>query len=101
MQFHGHRLKVLSRNNAPVPQSQWQDTVLMAPMDAVEVAFITDKSRRLNTALICHGTVASTASSSHGLFTSPIPVPSSVPARARTFGSTPPGALYRPLGRRQ
>ncbi|MFQ6242700.1 multicopper oxidase family protein [Sinorhizobium meliloti] len=42
MHFHGHSLRVLSRNGKPVPHSQWQDTVLMAPKDAVEVAFVAD-----------------------------------------------------------
>ncbi|WP_420829039.1 multicopper oxidase family protein [Ensifer adhaerens] len=42
MHFHGHSLKVLSRNGAPVPHRQWQDTVLMAPKDVVEVAFVAD-----------------------------------------------------------
>ncbi len=42
MHFHGHSMLVLSRNDAPVPYRQWQDTVLMAPKDAVEVAFIAD-----------------------------------------------------------
>ena len=42
MHFHGHSFRVLSRNGAPVPYRQWQDTVLMAPKDAVEVAFVAD-----------------------------------------------------------
>ena len=42
MHFHGHSMLVLSRNGAPVPYRQWQDTVLMAPKDAVEVAFVAD-----------------------------------------------------------
>lgn len=42
MHFHGHSLKVLVRNGAPVPHRQWQDTVLMAPKDTVEVAFVAD-----------------------------------------------------------
>jgi len=42
MHFHGHSMLVLSRNGAPVPYRQWQDTVLMAPRDAVEVAFVAD-----------------------------------------------------------
>lgn len=42
MHFHGHSLKVLGRNGAPVPHRQWQDTVLMAPKDTVEVAFVAD-----------------------------------------------------------
>ncbi|MGI0526585.1 multicopper oxidase family protein [Rhizobium giardinii] len=42
MHFHGHSLRVLSRNDKPVPHRQWQDTVLMAPKDVVEVGFIAD-----------------------------------------------------------
>ncbi len=42
MHFHGHSLAVLSRNGKPVPHRQWQDTVLMAPKDVVEVAFVAD-----------------------------------------------------------
>lgn len=42
MHFHGHSFRVLSRNGAPVPHRQWQDTVLMAPRDTVEVAFVAD-----------------------------------------------------------
>ncbi|WFU88722.1 multicopper oxidase family protein [Rhizobium sp. CC1099] len=42
MHFHGHSLRVLSRNGKPVPHRQWQDTVLMAPRDVVDVAFVAD-----------------------------------------------------------
>jgi FtsP/CotA-like multicopper oxidase with cupredoxin domain len=42
MHLHGHSFRVLSRNGAPVSHRQWQDTVLMAPRDAVEVAFLAD-----------------------------------------------------------
>ena len=42
MHFHGHSFRVLSRNGVRVPHRQWQDTVLMAPRDAVEVAFVAD-----------------------------------------------------------
>lgn len=42
MHFHGHSLAVLSRNGMSVPHRQWQDTVLMAPKDVVEVAFVAD-----------------------------------------------------------
>lgn len=42
MHLHGHSFRVLSRNGAPVPHRQWQDTVLMAPKDTVEVAFVAD-----------------------------------------------------------
>ncbi len=42
MHFHGHSMRVLSRNGKPVPHRQWQDTVLMAPKDVIEVAFVAD-----------------------------------------------------------
>lgn len=42
MHLHGHSMRVLSRNGAPVPHRQWQDTVLMAPKDVVEVALVAD-----------------------------------------------------------
>ncbi|WP_207621459.1 multicopper oxidase family protein [Chelativorans oligotrophicus] len=42
MHLHGHSMLVLSRNGASVPHRQWQDTVLMAPRDTVEVAFVAD-----------------------------------------------------------
>ncbi|MEJ6846846.1 multicopper oxidase family protein [Sinorhizobium fredii] len=42
MHFHGHSLRVLRRNGRPVLHRQWQDTVLMAPKDVVEVAFVAD-----------------------------------------------------------
>jgi FtsP/CotA-like multicopper oxidase with cupredoxin domain len=52
MHFHGHSFRVLSRNGAPVPYRQWQDTVLMAPKDTVEVAFVADNPG--NWMLHCH-----------------------------------------------
>lgn len=42
MHLHGHSMRVLSRNGAPVAHRQWQDTVLMAPKDVVDVAFVAD-----------------------------------------------------------
>jgi FtsP/CotA-like multicopper oxidase with cupredoxin domain len=42
MHFHGHSMKVLTRNGTPVPHSQWSDTVLLAPKDIVECAFVGD-----------------------------------------------------------
>ena len=40
MHFHGHSFRVLSRNGEAVPHHQWRDTVLLAPKDVVEVAFV-------------------------------------------------------------
>lgn len=42
MHVHGFSLSVLSRNGVPVPHRQWQDTVLLAPRDVVECAFVAD-----------------------------------------------------------
>jgi FtsP/CotA-like multicopper oxidase with cupredoxin domain len=42
MHVHGFSPLVLSRNGAPVPYKQWQDTVLMAPKDIVDWAFVAD-----------------------------------------------------------
>ena len=40
--LHGHSFKLLSRNGSPVPYRQWQDTVLIAPKEIVECAFVAD-----------------------------------------------------------
>ena len=40
--LHGHSFRVISRNDAPTPHREWQDTVLMAPREKVEVAFVAD-----------------------------------------------------------
>ncbi|RRI03585.1 multicopper oxidase family protein [Mesorhizobium tamadayense] len=42
MHVHGFSLSVLSRNGEPVPHRQWQDTVLLAPKDTVDCAFVAD-----------------------------------------------------------
>ena len=42
MHLHGHSLRLLSRNGAPVPFRQWADTVLLAPKDVVQCAFVAD-----------------------------------------------------------
>ena len=42
MHLHGHSFKVLARNGAPVPHGVWGDTVLIAPREVVEVAFVAD-----------------------------------------------------------
>jgi len=40
--LHGHSFRVLSRNGAPTTHREWQDTVLMAPRERVEIAFVAD-----------------------------------------------------------
>jgi Multicopper oxidase len=42
MHLHGHSFKLLSRNGRPIPHNQWSDTVLLAPKDVVECAFVAD-----------------------------------------------------------
>ncbi len=42
MHLHGHAFRVISRNGAPTRHREWQDTVLMAPRERVEVAFVAD-----------------------------------------------------------
>ncbi|MGH6913336.1 MAG: multicopper oxidase family protein, partial [Geminicoccales bacterium] len=40
--LHGHSFRVISRNGQPTPRREWQDTVLMAPRERVEIAFVAD-----------------------------------------------------------
>jgi FtsP/CotA-like multicopper oxidase with cupredoxin domain len=40
--LHGHSFRVLSRNGAPTRHREWQDTVLTAPRERVEIAFVAD-----------------------------------------------------------
>ncbi|WP_246094129.1 MULTISPECIES: multicopper oxidase family protein [Mesorhizobium] len=42
MHIHGFSMSVLARNGSPVPHRQWQDTVLLAPKDTIECAFVAD-----------------------------------------------------------
>lgn len=42
MHLHGHAFRVLSRNGAPTRHREWQDTVLIAPRERVEIAFAAD-----------------------------------------------------------
>ena len=40
--LHGHSFRVVSRNGRPTRHREWQDTVLMAPRETAEVAFVAD-----------------------------------------------------------
>jgi FtsP/CotA-like multicopper oxidase with cupredoxin domain len=40
--LHGHSFKILRRNGVTVPFQQWGDTVLLAPKDSVDCAFVAD-----------------------------------------------------------
>jgi FtsP/CotA-like multicopper oxidase with cupredoxin domain len=42
MHLHGHSFRVLTLNGATVPHRQWRDTVLLAPKDTAEIAFVAD-----------------------------------------------------------
>ncbi|WP_247889867.1 multicopper oxidase family protein [Azospirillum brasilense] len=42
MHLHGHTFRVLSRNGQPTRFREWQDTVLLAPKERVEIAFVAD-----------------------------------------------------------
>ncbi len=42
MHLHGHHFRILSRNGTPLAERPWRDTVLLAPRDRVEVAFVAD-----------------------------------------------------------
>jgi FtsP/CotA-like multicopper oxidase with cupredoxin domain len=42
MHLHGHVFRVLSRNGRPNIRREWLDTVLMAPRERVEIAFVAD-----------------------------------------------------------
>ena len=40
--LYGHSFRVISRNGTPTAHRKWQDTVLMAPRERVEIAFVAD-----------------------------------------------------------
>ena len=40
--LHGHSFRVIRRNGQPTRHREWQDTVLMAPDEAVDIAFVAD-----------------------------------------------------------
>ena len=50
--LHGHHFRVLARNGTPVPDAPWRDTVLMAPGDRLDIAFVADNPGRWM--LHCH-----------------------------------------------
>jgi len=39
---HGHSFRVISRNGKPTEHKEWQDTVLIAPRESAEIAFVAD-----------------------------------------------------------
>ncbi|MVA96795.1 multicopper oxidase domain-containing protein [Nitratireductor sp. CAU 1489] len=40
--LHGHSFRVISRDGEPTTHREWQDTVLMAPRETVEIALVAD-----------------------------------------------------------
>lgn len=42
MHLHGHSFRVVRRNGAPTRHRPWQDTVLVAPRETVDIAFVAD-----------------------------------------------------------
>ena len=40
--LHGHSFRVISRNGVATRHREWQDTVLMAPRERAEIAFVAD-----------------------------------------------------------
>jgi FtsP/CotA-like multicopper oxidase with cupredoxin domain len=42
MHLHGHAFRVIARDERPTRYQEWQDTVLMAPHESVEIAFVAD-----------------------------------------------------------
>lgn len=40
--FHGHSFRVISRNGSPTKHKEWQDTVLLAPRERADIAFVAD-----------------------------------------------------------
>ncbi len=50
--LHGHAFRVLSRDGESTTYREWQDTVLMAPKERVEIAFVADNPG--NWMIHCH-----------------------------------------------
>jgi FtsP/CotA-like multicopper oxidase with cupredoxin domain len=42
MHLHGHVFRVVSRDGKPTQRREWRDTVLVAPREKVEIAFVAD-----------------------------------------------------------
>jgi FtsP/CotA-like multicopper oxidase with cupredoxin domain len=40
--LHGHSFRVIARNGRPTPHREWRDTVLMDPMERVDIALVAD-----------------------------------------------------------
>ena len=42
MHLHGHAFRVIARDGRTTRYQEWQDTVLMAPHESVDIAFVAD-----------------------------------------------------------
>jgi FtsP/CotA-like multicopper oxidase with cupredoxin domain len=42
MHLHGHAFRVIARDGRATPYQEWQDTVMMAPHESVDIAFVAD-----------------------------------------------------------
>jgi FtsP/CotA-like multicopper oxidase with cupredoxin domain len=42
MHLHGHAFQVIARNGQPTARREWQDTVLIAPRERADIAFVAD-----------------------------------------------------------
>ena len=42
MHLHGHAFRVIARNGQPTVHREWQDTVLLAPRESADIAFVAD-----------------------------------------------------------
>ena len=42
MHLHGHAFRVIARDGRATRYQEWQDTVLMAPREGVDIAFVAD-----------------------------------------------------------
>ena len=42
MHLHGHAFRVIARNGQPTARREWQDTVLIAPRESADIAFVAD-----------------------------------------------------------
>ena len=42
MHLHGHAFRVIARNGQPTARREWQDTVLIAPRETADIAFVAD-----------------------------------------------------------
>jgi FtsP/CotA-like multicopper oxidase with cupredoxin domain len=40
--LHGHSFRVIARNGQATRYGEWQDTVLVAPRETVDIAFVAD-----------------------------------------------------------